>query len=139
MDNKFVMETGTYGFRLSNPSILNLVCLFSSLSIYNLPNAFEQFFEKQRRLAVYLQALIEETIDKDKVSIISPKEVEHRGCQLSLEIKNANVDEVYNKLVSKAVVVDLRRPDCIRVAPYPFINSFMDVFDFVEALKSSIK
>ena len=65
---------------------------------------------------------------------ITPKEVDKRGCQISVHVKN-NGKTVYNKLIEQGVICDWREPDVIRVAPVPLYNTFIEVFRFYEIIK----
>jgi kynureninase len=63
--------------------------------------------------------------------------VAQRGCQLSVKFSVA-VDRVHAKLSQKGVIVDVRKPDVIRIAPAPLYNSFSDVLRFVTLLEQAI-
>ena len=89
--------------------------------------------KKSRLLTGYLEYLILELNNKN-ISIITPKDPEQRGCQLSIQVKNAN-KSLHTKLTEAHVITDWRTPDVIRCAPVPFYNSFEDVFKMVEQLK----
>tara|TARA_B100001142_G_C14213781_1_gene608730 strand:+ start:48 stop:287 length:240 start_codon:yes stop_codon:yes gene_type:complete len=75
------------------------------------------------------------SLNSDKISIITPNDVNQRGSQLSLRILSSNTD-VQSFLKSKNIVCDFRKPNVIRAAPCSFYNSFSDIYDFVEALKN---
>ena len=46
--------------------------------------------------------------------------------------------ELFDKITEKGVIADWREPDVIRVAPVPLYNSFSDVFNFYNILKTVI-
>lgn len=48
------------------------------------------------------------------------------------------VERVHEKLSQKGVIVDVRKPDVIRIAPAPLYNSFTDVLRFVTLLAEAI-
>ena len=76
---------------------------------------------------------------KDKIVSITPRE--YRGCQLSLVIRDEQLNgkKIFNSLTEKNVIGDWREPNVIRMAPTPLYNSFQDVFYFVERLSQSIE
>ena len=47
--------------------------------------------------------------------------------------------EIFTYLMEHNVICDKREPDVIRVSPVPLYNTFLDVFRFVEILKSAIR
>ena len=69
------------------------------------------------------------------IRIITPKSPDERGCQLSIQVKNADksLHQCINR--SRGVVTDWREPDVIRCAPVPLYNSYEDVYRLVERLK----
>lgn len=132
MEPDFVPISGAEGWQLSNPPILPLAALRASMEIFD-ETGMKALREKSRLLTGYLEFLVDE-IGEDKVTIITPRDENQRGCQLSLVVRN-NGKEVYQKLTAEGVICDWREPDVIRVAPVPLYNSFMDVFRFVKILK----
>jgi len=74
-------------------------------------------------------------LQNENISIITPKDPEQRGCQLSIQVKNAH-KSLHTKLTEAHVITDWRKPDVIRCAPTPFYNSFEDVYKMVEILKT---
>ena len=129
MPDDFYPITTAEGWQLSNPPILSLAAIRSSLSIFD-EVGMDKLVAKSKELTNYLLYLLN-TIDTDRIEIITPKE---RGCQLSIRVKNGN-KELFNKITEKGVIADWREPDVIRVAPVPLYNSFEDVFKFYNILK----
>lgn len=76
-------------------------------------------------------------IETDRIQIITPSSPKDRGCQLSIQVKNGN-KALFDAITAKGVIADWREPDVIRVAPVPLYNNFMDVYQFVEILKSEL-
>lgn len=69
------------------------------------------------------------------MSVITPLDHTQRGCQLSL-LWSVDVDVAMDLLSHKGVFVDVRRPSVTRVAPAPLYNSFSDVWELVQVMKS---
>ena len=72
------------------------------------------------------------------VQILTPTDHTKRGCQLSLAFKKEGVtcDDVLHKLGEHGVIGDVRKPNVIRIAPTPLYNSYKDVYEFVQILKT---
>ncbi len=80
-----------------------------------------------------------EEYQQKRFEIITPKEQESRGAQLSLKLEGGLLDVCMKELEERGVVVDERRPDVVRVAPAPLYNSFLDCWKFVEAFREALK
>ena len=132
MPDEFNPIKSVEGWQLSNPPILSLAAIRASLSIFD-EVGMEKLVSKSKKLTDYLVFLLN-TIETDRIEIITPKE---RGCQISIRVKNGS-KELFDKITAKGVVADWREPDVIRVAPVPLYNSFSDVFNFYNILKSVI-
>ena len=91
----------------------------------------DKLVAKSKELTDYLLFLLD-SIETDRIEIITPKE---RGCQISIRVKNGN-KELFDKITEKGVIADWREPDVIRVAPVPLYNSFSDVYNFNNILKT---
>jgi kynureninase len=141
MDNRFVPIPGAAGFQLSNPSILDITALTSSLEIFEKAGGMEPLREKSLKITAYLEdLLLNMGAYKEKMfEIITPTEKEQRGAQLSLKLKEGFLDVVMKELEERGVVIDERRPDVIRVAPAPLYNSFGDCWAFVEAFGEAVE
>jgi kynureninase len=120
------------GWQLSNPPILSLAGTRSSLDLFD-KAGFDNIRKKSVLLTGFLEFLIDD-LDMEEISILTPRSPEERGCQLSIQVKNAN-KSLFHQLMDKGVVADWREPDVIRIAPAPLYNSYTDVFTFVEILK----
>lgn len=135
MDSTFVPIPGAEGWQLSNPPIFQLAALKASLDIFARAG-MKNLIEKSKKLTGYLEFLLGEIKD-DRISVITPKNPNERGCQLSIRVKNADKN-LFKDISDKGVVADWREPDVIRVAPVPLYNSFTDVFRFAEILKNCL-
>ena len=124
---------GAEGWQLSNPPILSMAAIKASLDLFN-EVGMEALREKSIQLTGYLEYLINELNNPD-IEIITPKDPNQRGCQLSIRVKNID-KTLHKKLTEKHVITDWREPDVIRCAPVPFYNSFEDVYRMVEILKT---
>ena len=131
MEHKFKPIPTVESWQLSNPPIFQLASLRASLDIFK-EAGMEALREKSEKLTGYMEYLIEQKC-KGSIEIITPKDKNQRGCQLSLRAKHDG-KKLHQKLIDNGVVCDWREPDVIRVAPVPLYNTFEDVFNFVEIL-----
>jgi kynureninase len=90
--------------------------------------------QKSIKLTAYLEFLINE-LNNPHINFITPTNPNERGCQLSIQVKNAD-KTLHKQLIENHVITDWREPDVIRCAPVPFYNSFEDVYHMVEILKN---
>jgi kynureninase len=132
MRHEFDAIPGAEGWQLSNPAILSMAAIRASLDLFEAAG-FENIIKKSKTLTGFLEFLINELND-DRINIITPKNPEERGCQLSIQVKSAD-KELHTQLTKSGVISDWREPDVIRVAPAPLYNSYQDVFEFVQRLK----
>ncbi|KAJ4260580.1 Kynureninase (L-kynurenine hydrolase) [Fusarium torreyae] len=137
----FVPVPGAAGFQLSNPSVLDITSLCASLEIFQLAGGMAPLRARSTRLTAYLVSELQQ-LPEDMSSywkIITPKEAEQRGAQVSLLLADGLLDEVMAGLETRSVLVDERRPNVIRVAPAPLYNTFVDCWEFVSALKGALE
>lgn len=133
MRDEFDQLPGAEGWQLSNPPILSMAAIRASLDVFKSAN-FESLCQKSKHLTGYFEFLLKE-LNNPNIKIITPSNPDERGCQLSIQVKNAD-RSLHNKLTEAGIITDWREPDVIRCAPVPLYNSFMDVYDFVERLKA---
>ncbi|OWB71188.1 kynureninase activity protein [[Candida] boidinii] len=155
------------GFRQSNPSVIDVVSLKSSLEIFNkIEGNIKTLRIKSIELTNYLEKLLKSSkfyIDplitinnKNKIlnpcfTIITPSDSNQRGAQLSLlflpDTNNNNnnslneniMEKIFNYLNQNGTICDERRPNVIRLAPCPLYNTFKDVYNCVELLNKAFE
>ncbi|MFT7330813.1 MAG: kynureninase [Roseivirga sp.] len=132
MRHDFDVLPGAEGWQLSNPPILSMAAIRASLDIFN-EVGIENLTKKSKKLTGYFEFLINELNHKD-IKIITPSNPNERGCQLSIQVKNAD-KKLHQKLMEAGVITDWREPDVIRCAPVPLYSSFEDMYKMVERLK----
>jgi len=135
MPEKFIPLKTAEAWQLSNPPILSMAALLSSLEIFH-EVGMSSLREKSEKLTSYLESLLIAQLN-EHLEIITPISNESRGCQLSIRLKN-KFNNIMEKLYDKRVICDWREPDIIRVAPVPLYNSFQDCYKFVFKLKEII-
>lgn len=135
MKPEFEVLSGAEGWQLSNPPIFQLAALRASLEIFD-DAGMTNLRAKSLLLTNYLEYLLTEKASPH-FTIITPREPEQRGAQLSLQMHH-NGKAVLQRLLEQNVICDWREPDLIRVAPVPLYNSFADVYRFVETLQGCL-
>lgn len=132
MRQPFDVMPGAEGWQLSNPPILSMAAIKASLDMFD-KVGMDALRQKSEKLTGYFEFLINQ-IDTDRIKIITPSNPKERGCQLSIQVKNAD-KSLHHKLTENNIITDWREPDVIRCAPVPMYNSFEDVYRMVEILK----
>jgi kynureninase len=120
---------GAEGWQVSNPPILQLAALRASMAMFA-EVGMERLRAKSERLTGYLEFLLDNHAPVN-VTLITPRDVQQRGAQLSLRIHH-NGPALHERLIQAQVICDWREPDVIRVAPVPWYNTFMDAYRFVD-------
>ena len=136
MPSAFEATPGAEGWQLSNPPILPLATLRTSLELFD-EAGMDRLRAKSRRLTGYLVRLLR-TRFPEGLAIISPADPEQRGCQVSLRT-GPEGRRVHRQLSERGIWCDWREPDVIRVAPVPLYNSFSDVHRFVEVMAEGME
>ena len=136
MRDEFDQLPGAEGWQLSNPPILSMAAIRASLDMFS-EIGMEKLTLKSKKLTGYFEFLIKELNNND-IKIITPSNPEERGCQLSIQVKNAD-KKLHQMLTHAGVISDWREPDVIRCAPVPLYNSFQDVYHLVERLSEILK
>ncbi|HEX6852110.1 MAG TPA: kynureninase [Candidatus Polarisedimenticolaceae bacterium] len=131
LNETFVPRATADGWQLSNPPILAMAPLRASLEIFD-EAGIGPLRSKSLRLTAFLEALLE-AVPGSPFEILTPRDPEARGCQLSLRVKD-RPRERFAALEAAGVVADFRPPEVIRVAPVPLYNSFHDVWRAAEAI-----
>ena len=123
---------GAEGWQLSNPAILSMAAIKASLELFR-KVGMNKLRMKSIKLTGYLEYLILQMNNKN-IDIITPKDPNQRGCQLSIKLNNSK-KSLHENLRLNNVITDWRDPNVIRCAPVPFYNSYQDVYNFVKILR----
>jgi kynureninase len=137
MKPEFRAQTGAAGWAVSNPSIFAAAPLIASLGLFQ-----EAGIERLRAKSLELTGYFEFLLDRlgSAVQLITPRNPEARGCQLSFRVVGAGRGgKVFRWLMAHGVACDWREPDVIRASPVPLYNSFEDVFRFGEKLTQALE
>jgi len=133
MGPEFKPLPGAEGWQISNPPILQMAALRASLEIFA-EAGMPALREKSERLTGFVEFLLDQS-GNERLTVITPRNPEERGCQLSIRVKDAD-KSLFKAITDNGVVADWREPDVIRVAPVPLYNSFGDIYRFAEILRT---
>jgi kynureninase len=100
----------------------------------------DKLFEKGLQLSGYLMFVLDRInagLAEPSIEIITPRNDDERGCQVSMRIIR-NGKAVFEALLNAGVIADWREPDVIRVAPVPLYNTFEDVFQFGKIIEHQL-
>lgn len=133
MRKGFKPMRGAEGWQLSNAQIFSFAAHKASLDIFDAAG-MQALREKSLLLTGYLEFILEETSRiKHQFRIITPRNPQARGCQLSA-LTGADGKVLYDFLSENGVVADWREPNVIRFAPVPLYNTFEDVWRLGEIM-----
>jgi kynureninase len=132
MREELDISNGAEGWQLSNPAILSMAAIKASLELFR-KVGMNKLRMKSINLTGYLEYLILQMNNKN-INIITPKDPNQRGCQLSIKLNNSN-KILHENLRLNNVITDWRDPNVMRCAPVPFYNSYQDVYNFVKILR----
>jgi kynureninase len=136
MKNGFQPMAGAEGWQLSNVPILGMAAMHASLEIFA-DVGMQALREKSEKLTAYLEFTIDQLAAEfpdAQISMITPRELSHRGCQLSMDIAGRE-RKLFDEMVAAGVIADFREPCVIRMAPVPLYNSYEDVFTFGKVMR----
>lgn len=135
MGPDFVPMEGAEGWQLSNPPILPMACMQASLQLFH-EAGMNNLRKKSEKLVSLCEKMVN-SIPGKRIELISPKNPDERGCQLSIRVINSD-RKLFESISQKGVIADWREPDVIRIAPVPLYNTYSEVYLFSEILKESI-
>ncbi|RKR83090.1 kynureninase [Mucilaginibacter gracilis] len=136
----FKPQGGAEGWQVSCSPVLLMAAHRAALNAFDYSGGIEQLRGKSKLLTGYLEYLIEginAAHQKQIFRIITPKNPDARGCQLSIVCENGKA--IFDKLVQNGVLGDWREPDVIRLSPVPLYNSFTDVYLAGKFLAEAVK
>jgi kynureninase len=133
MQKGFLPQKGAASWQMSNAPVFNMVAHNASLDLFD-KAGLDNLRRKSIKMTSYLEFLLRK-VDNLEFEIITPKETERRGAQLSM-LFGADGRKVFDHLTENGVVADWREPNVIRVAPVPMYNTYEDCYRLFELLVS---
>jgi len=132
MEPDFVPRTGAEGWAVSTPTVLALAPLRAALEQFDRVG-LTALRARSRRLTGYLEELLDDVAQSRRVAVITPRDPESRGCQLSVSCEGAKALAARLR-AEHGVVCDFREPDVLRFAPVPLYTTYEDCRRAAEAL-----
>src|SRR5207249_1345146 len=129
LEPEFIPVASADGWQISNPPILSMAPLRASLAIFDEAGGIDALRRKSIKLTSYLQFFLEDVGLGNRFKLITPREANERGCQLSIQAQELP-KELFGKLEAAGVKCDFREPNVIRAAPTPLYNTFHEVWRF---------
>ena len=138
MEPQFKPAVTAESWSMSTPPMLLLAAHKASLDIFEAAG-FDNLVEKSKSLSNYLFFVLDH-IDpaNEKFTIITPRNADERGCQVSISV-NKNARAIFETLLPLGIFADWREPNVIRVAPVPLYNSFEEIFIFADILRQLLE
>jgi kynureninase len=117
-------------WQVSNPAVLAMGPVRTSLEIFD-----KVGMAALRERSIRLTGFLEELLDGLGLEIVTPREVDRRGCQLSVRVRGLPAAEVTGRLHDDyGVVADHRGADIVRLVPVPLYSTYHDCWRAAAAL-----
>lgn len=126
-------------WQVSNPPIFAMGPVRTSLRIFD-EVGMPALRERSLRLTGYLRGLFDEVVATRPLSVITPREPERHGCQLSVRLHEGNAGALTKRLrFEHGVIADARQPDIVRFAPVPLYSTYEDCRRAAAALAACVE
>ena len=141
LEPEFIPVPSADGWQVSNPPILSMAPLGASFAIFDEAGGMETLRAKSVRLTGYLEFLLSQPMERrsapdraaNRLSLITPRDTESRGCQLSI-LAHEHPKKLFDEMENAGIRCDFREPNVIRAAPTPLYNTFHEVWRFAKIL-----
>ncbi|NUS06981.1 MAG: kynureninase [Nonomuraea sp.] len=125
-------------WQISNPPIYAMGPVRTSLALFD-EIGMTALRARSVRLTGYLESLLDEVAATRPLTLITPRDPDRRGCQLSLRIERGGAAELTRRLRHEhGVVTDAREPDVVRLAPTPLYSTYHDCLRAAAALAACV-
>jgi kynureninase len=132
MPFEFSPVEGAEGWQVSNPAILAMAPVRVSLDLFA-EVGLDRLRERSMRLTAFLERLLDAVATRRPIEVVTPRDPERRGAQLSVMVDDAAV--VTEALFTEhRVRADDRPPNIVRLAPTPLYNTYEDCWRAAVAL-----
>ncbi len=145
-ETRFQMKQGfqpiptAEGWQLSNAPVLSMAAHKAALDVFE-SAGMGALIKKSCKLSNYLFFILEEINQQHGhkvIEVITPKGDSEHGCQVSM-LMIGRGNEIFDALIREGVFADWREPNVIRVAPVPLYNTFEDVWQLGNIIKTILE
>ncbi|TXC89344.1 kynureninase [Metabacillus litoralis] len=136
MDHELTAADDAGAYQIGTPNIFSMAPIIGALSMFN-EVGMKQIREKSLKLTSYFMDLIHVELDGFGLEIRNPIEDYKRGGHIYLEHPEAA--RICKALKADGVVPDFRTPNGIRLAPVALYNTYEDIWNAVQILKSIMR
>lgn len=136
MEHTLTPAPNAGAFQIGTPHVLSAAPLIGALDLFN-EAGIDNVRKKSLQLTSYMMALVRHELAAYHITICNPVNDTQRGGHVYIEHPEAA--RICKALKMKNVIPDFRTPRGIRLAPVALYNSFEDVYDCVQILKSIMK
>lgn len=125
-------------WQVSNPPIFAMGPVRTSLEIFDKVGT-ATLRQRSLRLTGYLQERLDQVVAHRPLALITPREPDRRGAQLSLRVGSGQAGDLARRLRHEhGVIADAREPDVLRLAPVPLYSSYHDCWRAADALARAV-
>ncbi|WP_245656570.1 kynureninase [Microtetraspora fusca] len=125
-------------WQISNPPIYAMGPVRTSLRLFD-EVGMAELRARSVRLTGYLESLLDQVVPTRPIAVVTPRDPERRGCQLSLRVERGSAAELARRLRHEhGVVTDAREPDIVRMAPTPLYSTYHDCWRAAVALAECV-
>ncbi|MBN6888237.1 kynureninase [Cytobacillus horneckiae] len=132
MDHEMSVDNAIGAFQIGTPNILSMAPLVGALSMFN-EVGMTHIRNKSLQLTSYFMDLIRHELKNEGFALRNPLD-DTRAGHILLQHKEAA--RICKALKVEGVIPDYRSPDGIRLAPVALYNTFEDVWNTVQILKT---
>ncbi|HEY4601713.1 MAG TPA: kynureninase [Cerasibacillus sp.] len=133
MEHTMIPAGHAGAYQVGTPHLLSAAPLLGSLEMFEAAG-IHRIREKSLHLTAYMMMLIENELADYGFVIVNPTDDESRGAHIYLEHPEAA--RICKALKENNVIPDFRAPSGIRLAPVALYNTFVEVFNCIQILKT---
>ncbi|API91331.1 MULTISPECIES: kynureninase [unclassified Virgibacillus] len=136
MEHSLSPANNAGAYQIGTPHVLSAAPLLGSLEMIS-EIGIEAIRGKSLQLTAYLMELVDKELFEYGFTIANPRSDSIRGGHVYLE--HAEAARICKALKANGVIPDFRKPNGIRLAPVALYNTYTEVWQMVQLLKSIMK